>query len=383
MFCNLTKWITLKICQFCLVLINSILSNLLCVWIFFHNNWVQQRKTLDYGCQQLWTKQSHMCTHAQITQRHSRNSRRTYYIWWYEYHVHTVTKKIPKKNHQYHTSEALCVKSERQVTKIWNQFPLIISFQICPWGKQGTIQLLNATNIKTGEEEAKVKRGGKVEEEKDEEEEEEEKEELLRRRWGGAGGGRRRNSVELKTVSMHLEKPIIMCSTLTLRNVPTTVFETVPLFREGRGWRKKKEFSWVQDIIYTPRKAHNYVLHPDSEKFSLHHLWNSSTVHLKKTKEQGGEGVEEEEGIQLSSVRDSICALGKAHNYALHTISQTCPRHCLCDSSTVYLKKRKEQGGQEVGKGKLEDKNRQKEGGKPWKPGGRRRWRQWKTVSLQ
>ena len=59
--------------------------------------------------------------------------------------------------------------------------------------------------------------------------------------------------------------------------------------------------------------------------------------------------------------RNSIYALRKADNYALHTISQTFPCHCLWNSSTVYLKKRKEQGGEEVGKGKLEDKKRQKE----------------------
>ena len=31
-FCSLTKGITPKICWFCLVLINSVLLNLLCVW---------------------------------------------------------------------------------------------------------------------------------------------------------------------------------------------------------------------------------------------------------------------------------------------------------------------------------------------------------------
>ena len=56
------------------------------------------------------------------------------------------------------------------------------------------------------------------------------------------------SSVEFETASMPPEKPIIMRSTLTLRNFPTTVFETVPLFTrrrgrntEGRRWRKKKE----------------------------------------------------------------------------------------------------------------------------------------------
>ena len=34
-FCGLTKRITPKICWFCLVVINNILLNLLCVWILF------------------------------------------------------------------------------------------------------------------------------------------------------------------------------------------------------------------------------------------------------------------------------------------------------------------------------------------------------------
>ena len=33
--------------------------------------------------------------------------------------------------------------------------------------------------------------------------------------------------------------------------------------------------------------------------------------------------------VQFSSVQDGIYALGKGHNYALHPVSQTCPKRCL------------------------------------------------------
>ena len=38
---------------------------------------------------------------------------------------------------------------------------------------------------------------------------------------------------------------------------------------------------------------------------------------------------------QFSSVQDDICALGKAHSYVLHPVSQTFP--CCSDQSSIFL----------------------------------------------
>ena len=41
--------------------------------------------------------------------------------------------------------------------------------------------------------------------------------------------------------------------------------------------------------------------------------------------------------VQCNSVQDNIYVFGKAHNYALHPVSQTFPQHCLWNSSKVHL----------------------------------------------
>jgi len=42
-------------------------------------------------------------------------------------------------------------------------------------------------------------------------------------------------------------------------------------------------------------------------------------------------------GVQFSSVQDGISALGKPHNYALHSVSQKFPQRCLRNGSNVRL----------------------------------------------
>ena len=48
-----------------------------------------------------------------------------------------------------------------------------------------------------------------------------------------------------------------------------------------------------------------------------------------------GEGVGS--SVQFSSVQDGIYALGKAHNYTLHPVSQKFPQRCLWNGSYVRL----------------------------------------------